>query len=100
MSKYIAFLAILALSACNQERIQVGVAQPPERFLTCKELPAKPDLAPLTVITMPDGTRVYLKSDTDTRDGAIARYIVGVRDAYFSCRDQLSNVRDYVAEVE
>ena len=87
----------LALTACKQP-IEVGLPPPPAEWMVCDALPAKPDLKPLERITLPDGRVVYLASETNARDAEIARYVVGVRGAWFSCSNQLEKVRGYYAE--
>lgn len=90
----------ILLTACHGETINVGPPPPPADRLVCEALPAKPDLTPLTAITLADGRRVYLKSEVDARDSMIARYIVAVEGAWFSCSNQLAWNRDYYAGQE
>jgi hypothetical protein len=91
----------LALAGCSQrEAINVGAPPPPPDYLVCEELPPKPDLKPLEAFTLPDGRTAYLKADVDARDGHIARYVVAVRGAWFSCSNQLGKVRDYYGSAE
>ena len=97
VSKISAFVTMFALTACG-EPIQVGLPPPPDAWLSCQELPAKPDLSPLDAITLPDGRQVYLKADVDARDGHIARYIVQVRQSWFDCSNNLEKVRGYYEE--
>jgi hypothetical protein len=92
--------ASLVLAACTSEPIKVGTPPPPASYLVCDALPVKPDLTPLQAITLADGRVVYLKSAVDERDGSIARYIVEVRGAWFSCSNQLARVRDYYEAAE
>lgn len=92
--KRLAFLATLALTACG-EPIKVGLPPPPADWLVCEPLPVAPDLSPLKAFTLPDGSRAYLKADVDTRDSAIARYVVQVRGAWFDCSNNLAKVRGY-----
>lgn len=92
--------SIALLTACGGERIDVGIPPPPASYMVCEELPVAPDLSPLEAITLADGRQVYLKADVDARDGSIARYIVAVRGAWFSCSNQLQRVSDYYAEQE
>lgn len=87
----------LALIACKQP-IEVGLPPPPAEWMVCDALPAKPDLKPLNRIALPDGRSVYLASETNARDAEIARYVVGVRGAWFSCSNHLEKVRGYYAE--
>jgi hypothetical protein len=100
VSKICGFLAMFALASCGGETIKVGTPPPPASYMVCDELPAKPELAPLEAITLPDGRQVYLKRVTDERDAQIARYIVGMRGAWFSCHNQLAKVRDYYEAAE
>lgn len=92
-------LCALALAGCG-ERIEVGRPAPPPERLVCEALPAKPDLAPLVAYTASNGALVYSKADVDARDAQIAKYVVLVRRAWFSCSSQLAWVRDYEAGAE
>lgn len=98
VSKISAFLTMFALTACGGEKIEVGLPPPPTDWMVCQELPAKPDLKPLERIVLPDGREVYLAAETNARDAQIARYVVGVREAWFSCSNQLAKVKGYYAE--
>lgn len=91
--------ASLALTACNRETIKLNPPPPPASYMTCEQLPAVPDIEPLTAYNTGD-VQVYLKPNVDQRDGEIARWIVDVRGAWFSCWNQLAKVRDYYAEME
>lgn len=91
------FSSALALTACGPD-IKVNPPAPPREWMVCEELPAKPDLKPLEAINLPDGRVVYLKADVDARDGQIARYVVAVNGAWFSCANQLAKVREYYGE--
>ena len=86
------------LTACGGEKIEVNLPPPPAEWLSCQELPSRPDLKPLERIVLPDGREVYLKADVDTRDAAIARWIVQARGSWFSCSNNLAKVRGYYAE--
>lgn len=88
--------ACSALTACG-EPIEVGAPPPPAERLVCEEMPAAPDLEPLEAISGPNGATVYRKAETDARDAQIARYIVALRGAWFSCSSQLKWNRDYHA---
>lgn len=90
----ILIIASLLLASCG-EPIKVGLPPPPAEWMKCAEMPARPDLEPLEAITLPDGRVVYSKPATDARDAQIARYIVAVRDSWFSCSNQLGKVADY-----
>ena len=92
--------ASLALAACGGETINVGTPPPPASYLVCDALPEAPDLDPLQAITLADGAKVYAKPQVDTRDSAIARWIVELRGAWFSCHNQLAKVRDYYEAAE
>ena len=92
--------ASLALAACGGEKIEVGTPPPPASYLVCDALPEPPDISPLTPIVASNGTKVYLKAEVDARDGDIARWIVSVRNAWFSCSNQLARVRDYYEAAE
>ena len=87
-------IASLFLASCG-EPIKVGLPPPPAEWMTCAEMPTRPDLSPLEAITLPDGRVVYSKPATDARDAQIARYIVEVRSSWFSCSNQLGKVADY-----
>lgn len=87
-------LSTISLAACG-EPIEVGVPPPPDEYLTCKELPGVPAIAPLTPIMGGNGVTVYLKTETDARDGEIARWLLQVRSAWFDCSNQLGKVRRY-----
>jgi hypothetical protein len=86
------------LAACGQPDIVVSAPPPPAEWLTCEQLPAKPNLDPLAVITLPDGRTAYAKPETDARDAEIARYIVEVRGAHFECWNNLAKIKDYYAK--
>jgi hypothetical protein len=88
------------VASCGPERIIVNAPPPPAEWLTCQPLPERPDLAPLQVITLDDGRRVYMKADVDARDVPIARYILDIRGSWFDCSNNLAQVRDYVEGVE
>jgi hypothetical protein len=96
MSKKWLFLTMLPLASCG-DPIKVGAPPPPAEWMTCAEMPARPDLSPLEAITLPDGRVVYSKPATDARDAAIARWVVEARGAWFSCSTNLAKVRDYHA---
>ena len=100
MNKPILLTLCLAVSACHQPAIEVGLPPPPTEWMVCEPLPATPDLSPLQVITLDDGRKVYLKSETDARDGQIARYILAVRGSWFSCSNNLAKINDYYEGVE
>ena len=99
MQKLLALIPLMVCSACGPQ-IEVGIPRPPEEYLTCKELPAVPPIAPLTPVRAANGMTVYLKTETDARDAEIARWILQVRGAWFSCSNQLERVRDYYSEAE
>ena len=86
-------LPLIALAGCKT--IDVGFPPPPQDSFICAELPNKPDLEPLDVITLNDGRKVYSKPQVDARDAEIAYYIVGVRGAFFSCKSALQFQADY-----
>jgi hypothetical protein len=71
-------LAPLAVAACG-EPIRVGALPVPPHLLTCADEPPVP-----------------AQPSADERDGVIARYIVSLRDAGQSCRDNLAAVKVYV----
>ena len=58
-------------------------------------MPKTPDLAPLTVITLPSGAEVYPKPETDARDAKIASYIVVLKGVAYDCANQLQRNADY-----
>lgn len=100
VSKIPAFLCTLILTACGGETITVNTPPPPNEYLVCAELPDPPDISPLTPIVASNGTKVYLKAEVDTRDGEIARWLIAVRGAWFSCANNLAKVRDYYEAAE
>ena len=85
-----------ALTACNREPIKVNPPPPPDAYLVCEPMPEPPEIEPLKPYNTGD-VKVYLKGDVDLRDSKIARWIVDVRGAWFSCATQLQAVRDYYA---
>ena len=89
-------MAFSLLGACSQPLALNRPPPPPER-LVCAALPAAPDISPLVAFTASNGALVYSKADVDVRDAGIARYIVAVRGAWFSCSSSLEWVRDYYA---
>ena len=100
VSKIPAFLCALTLTACGGETITVNTPPPPASYLTCDTLPDVPDISPLTPIVASNGTKVYLVDEVNARDSKIARWIVDLRGAWFSCADQLVKVRDYYEAAE
>ena len=100
VSKISAFLCTLVLTACGGETITVNTPPPPNEYLVCAELPNPPDISPLTPIVASNGTKLYLKAEVDTRDGEIARWLIAVRGAWFSCANNLAKVRDYYEAAE
>ena len=92
--------SISLLTACGGETITVNAPPPPASYLICDTLPEPPDISPLTPIVASNGTKVYLKAEVDTRDGEIARWLIAVRGAWFSCANQLAKVRDYYEAAE
>ena len=91
--------AFFSLSAC-QKPIKVNPPPPPADYLVCQILPERPDLEPLEAIETDNGAKVYPKPQTDARDAVIARYVISLREAFFSCANQLNRVSDYYAEQE
>jgi hypothetical protein len=89
-----ALCGIAALSACH-EPIEVGLPPPPREWMVCEKLPVAPDLEPLVPFQLSDGRTVYLADDVNARDAQIARYVVAVRGAWFSCANNLEKVRGY-----
>jgi hypothetical protein len=85
----------LALSACAGETITVNAPPPPREWMVCEKLPVAPDLKPLVAFQLSDGRTVYLVDDVNARDAQIARYIINIRGAYFSCSNNLEKVRGY-----
>jgi hypothetical protein len=92
--------ATLFLTACGQPDIIVSAPAPPAEWLDCTRAPDRPNLAPLEVLTGPNGEAVYLKRNTDKRDLAIAGYVIDLRAAYFDCSNKLAKVKQYVEESE
>jgi hypothetical protein len=88
-------IATLFLASCGGETIRPNLPPPPRDYMVCAKLPERPDLKPLEAITLDDGRVVYLKAETDARDAQVARYLVAVRDSWFSCSNQLGKVADY-----
>lgn len=101
MTKMLLTLCLISfLTACGPERIELNPPPPAADKLVCAKLPAKPNLNGLTVITASNGAQVYMKPETDARDAVIARYIVAIRSAHFSCQNALQEVAEYYAEQE
>ncbi len=90
-------LSTLSLAACG-EPIKLNPPPPPADKLVCAELPSPPAVEPLEAFQGSNGALVYPKADVDARDAHIARWIVSLRDAWFSCSSQLGWVRDYYDE--
>ena len=95
-----ALAALGIITSCGGETINVGTPPPPASYLVCDALPEAPDLDPLQAITLADGAKVYAKPQVDTRDSAIARWIVDLRGAHFECWNQLQRVREYYRGAE
>ena len=95
--RWTACFSLLALAAC-QKPIEVGLPPPPADWMVCEALPVAPDLKPLVPFRLSDGRTVYLVDDVNARDAQIARYVVAVRGAWFSCSNQLEKVRGYYSE--
>jgi hypothetical protein len=91
---------VLLATSCAGEVIEVNAPPPPQEYLTCQTMPTAPDLSALESIQASNGALVYLKPETDARDAKIARYIVDLRQSYFSCSNQLERVSDYYQEQE
>jgi hypothetical protein len=88
-------VACAALTACAGEVIEVNAPPPPQEYLTCEEMPTAPDLSALEAIQASNGALVYSKPETDARDAQIARYIVELRQSYFSCSNAVKRIADY-----
>jgi len=89
-----ATLLTLCLAAC-QKPIEVGIPAPPTERLVCAKMPLPPDISPLMPFMAPEATSVYQKQQVDERDAKLAAWIIALRDAHFSCYDNLAWVRDY-----
>jgi hypothetical protein len=94
MHLYAPLCTFMALAACTPP-IKVAAPPPPREWMVCEALPERPDLAPLVPFQLSDGRRVYLVDEVNARDSSIARYIVAVRGAWFSCANNLQKVKDY-----
>ncbi len=88
------------LAACGQPDIVVSAPPPPAEWLTCEQLPAKPNLDPLAVITLPDGRTAYAKPETDARDAASAEFYRyhGLWDRATKQLETVMHQRDRLAE--
>lgn len=84
----------LLCAACG-EPIKLNPPPPPADKLVCAELPSPPAVEPLEAFQASNGALVYPKADVDARDSEIARWVVELRGAWFSCSSQLGWVRDY-----
>lgn len=93
----IATALTLCLAAC-QKPIEVGIPAPPPDRLVCKEMPSAPDISPLQAFMVPEGMPAYQKQKVDERDALLAAWIVAIRDAHFSCYDNVTWLRQYYAE--
>jgi hypothetical protein len=91
--------ATLFLTACG-EPIRVNAPPPPEDWLVCRELPARPNLEPLERITLSDGRIVYLAQQTNARDAQIARWIVEAQNVHFECWNNAAKVRQYYKDTK
>lgn len=101
MNRWIpATLLCASLTACGGETITVNAPPPPASYLICDTLPEPPDISPLTPIVASNGTKVYLADEVNARDSKIARWIVDVRGAWFSCKNNLQRVSDYYESQE
>ncbi len=96
--RHLIIATLLFTTACAGERINVGTPPPPKQWLVCKPAPDRPALEALQVYVLPNGSIVYDKGQTDTRDGYIAEYVLDLRAAHFDCEMQLGKVRDYFDE--
>lgn len=61
--------------------------------------PAPPQLVPLAPFALADGRKVVLLDTVIARDGAMARYLIEGRDAWFECRSPVLYVQDWVARM-
>lgn len=95
----IATALTLCLAAC-QKPIEVGIPAPPQERLACKEMPSAPDISPLQAFFAGDGIMAYSKGNVDERDALLAAWIIAIRDAHFSCYDNVTWLRQYYAEQE
>ena len=82
-------LTMVLLTACGQPDIVVSTPPPPAEWLTCQAAPERPTLDPLAT---------YSKPEVDARDSVIARYIIDLRAAHFSCWSNLERIKDYYAK--
>jgi hypothetical protein len=95
MHRYALLCAVMHLTACAGNPITVNAPLPPREWMVCEKLPVAPDLEPLVPFQLSDGRTVYLADDVNARDAQIARYVVAVRGAWFSCANNLEKVRGY-----
>ena len=93
MHPYALLCTLMALSACGPKPITVNAPPPPAEWLTCAAEPERPSLEPLNSVA---GT--YAKPEVDARDSVIARYLLALRAAHFSCANNLAKVKQYVSE--
>jgi hypothetical protein len=90
----------ISLTACGQPDIIVSAPPPPAEWLDCADEPQRPSLDPLTAYPAEDNGLIYRKGDVDARDSVIARYLVALRAAHFSCANNLAKVKQYHTEAE
>ena len=95
--KKLCALALFAVAACSKPPIEIATQPIPDEFLTCEPLPDAPSVDALTAYSI-GGVLYYAKKDVDERDAAIARWIVGIRGAWFSCSNNLRTVSEFEAE--
>ena len=88
----------ISLTACGPKPITVNAPPPPAEWLTCATEPERPSLDPITAYPAEDNGLIYRKGDVDARDSVIARYLLALRAAHFSCANNLAKVKQYVSE--
>jgi hypothetical protein len=94
LKKITLILSTFCLAACERE-INVGIPAPPAERLSCQEMPPAPNIAPLVAFMVPEGMPVYQKRKVDERDALLAAWILAIRDAHFSCYDDVTWLAEY-----
>lgn len=92
-------IPLIALSTACAEPVKLNPPPPPPERMVCAELPAPPAIEGLVAFPLGEST-VYDSGQVDRRDAKIARWIVAVRDSWFSCSNNLAWIRQYFQEQE
>lgn len=91
-----AILLTLSLAACGPKPIKLGIPAPPPERLECNAFPMPDsDIRAIEAFFVGDGIMAYPKGDVDARDAVLAAWIIAIRDAHFSCYDDISWLRNY-----